>query len=299
MVSKSIIRKSLDDAVGKCVTIKERFEGFNAKDYKSEKYSKKLGQIKSAEKSPVGALQQKQEDLQEEVDYTNEEKSILNSYSVSTFSWFDSYFNKGNGHAHGQDTIQFGKNTRWMLDVYKWEWTEYYDEEYGTMMERYGFKEPLEYKDFNIYDFEGFDAQDRSAGLYDRKIGEVDFPKAIDIVDNMIDKSPPLQENTVLYRVGVFDPNLKPGETSKFKSYTSTSFNSYVARNGIKKYAGFDPSDDCYQLKIYAPKGTKGVVPCQNTGCEDWQSEYTLGRNQKYIVLSVDNVSKTAEILLY
>lgn len=291
MVSKELISKSISDAIIKCTpTIKQRFEGFDPSIYKTERYSRKDGQIKTAERSPVGALQQRQEDLQDEIDYNNEEKSMLSEYSVD-FAQFSAYYYH---YPYGY-TEDLGEGTSWMVDCYKWE----YDEN-GKRV----FKKPLELIDFNIHDFTDYNAQtghysDGSWMRYDDYLYQIPFMKGIEVLDNMIDKSPPLQDNTVLYRVGVFDPNLKAGETSKFKSYTSTSFNSYVPKNGIKKYAGFNPSEDCYQLKIYAPKGTKGIVPCENTGCMDWQSEFTLGRNQKYIVLSVDNYKKTAEILLY
>lgn len=286
MIDKKVISKSIDDAIVKCgPTISMRISAFNPKDFKSEKYSRKDGQIKTAKRSPVGKLQQLQEDLQDEIDYTNEEKSMLSQYSIDFFP-FTAYFYKD----------AFPEYFR-KMNCFKWEWG-------GKNGNERIYKQPLELIDFGLDDFTGYDAQkgeypDGSYMTYDGSIGTIPFMKGIEILDNMIARSPPLQENTLLYRIGVFDKNLKPGDTSKFKSYTSTSFNSYVAKSGLRKYAGFEPDEECYQLKIYAPKGTHGVVPCQNTGCKDWQSEFTLGRNQKYIVISVDHFKKTAEILLY
>ena len=296
MVNRDIIEKTFDKIlVGldvKChITIKERFESFNSKDYKSEKYSRKLGQIKTSEKSPVGALQQRQEDLQDEIDYTNEEKSMLSLYSISTYEDYASWFYK---------VGIFVGNKGWEYNVYKWHWEEQWDEERGMYLTNHVLDDPLTFQDYDVYDFTNWDAQDDShVHTHDDALYTVPFPQTLDILDNMIDKSPPLQENTVLYRLGSFDGDLIPGQTAKWKSYTSTSFNSYTAKNGLKKYAGFEPGEDRYEIKIYAPQGTKGVVPCQNTGCQDWQSEFTLGRNQKYIVLSVDKVNKKAEVLLY
>lgn len=293
MVNREVIEEVISKSmmmINKCgPTIKQRLSSFNPKDFKSEKYSRKNGQIRSANPSPIGPLQKLQEDLQGNVDYTNEEKSMLSMYSVNFWPWSGWFYHKGSAYG-------------WELDVYKWHWEGDYSD--GTL--RHVLEEPKTFKEFGVYDFEGFDTEKER---YDdgtiqsddspHRLGSVPFPKSIEILDNMIEKSPPLQQNTVLYRVGFFDENLKPGETGKFKSYTSTSFNSYVAKNGIKKYAGFNPSKDSYQLKIYAPEGTKGVVPCHNTGCRDWQSEFTLGRNQKYVVINVDHYKKTAEILLY
>lgn len=259
--------------------------GFNTKDYKNERYSRKNGQIRTANPSPVGALQQKQEDLQNQIEYTNEEKSVLSSYTISNFWGYSAWF------------YHQGLSNDWRFDVYNWKWETYYDTDYGREMNRKVLDEPLTFQSLNVYDFTNV------TNLYDAPdmppvIKEIGFDKSIDIFDNMIEKSPPLQENTTLYRIGDFPLDMVEGERGEWKSYTSTSFNSYVAKNGLKKYAGFNPGDDRYQIKIYAPKGTKGIVPCDNTGCQDWQSEFTLGRNQKYVVLNVNHVDKTAEVLL-
>ena len=291
MVDKKFIVKSIDEAIWKCrPTLHDLFSEFNSKDFTKERYSRKEGQIRSSNPSPVGPLQQLQEELQDSIDYSNEEKSILNDYTVNFWPWTSWFYH-------------FNRLYSWELDVYNWHWEGEYNE--GTL--EHVFDEPKTFKEFSIYNFDGYNIE---TGHWDdgrfmdgednpHYLGSVPFPKTIEILDNMIEKSPPLQQNTLLYRVGVFDSNLMPGDTGKFKSYTSTSFNSYVAKVGIGKYTGFKPSKDCYQLKIYAPKGTKGVVPCGNTGCMDWQSEFTLGRNQKYIVISVDHLNKEAEILLY
>ena len=293
MVKKIFIKKSLDDAISKCgYTLHDLFTDFNPKDFRKERYSRKDGQIRSANPSPVGPLQQLQEDLQDKIDYTNEEKSILDLYTCSSFWDYTAYF-----YHKGELEDIYG--TGWKYNVYSWHWEGSWKE--GNL-ERV-FDKPQRFKEYSVWDFEGLKVpQDKlppgEDGVNPKRIGKVNFKESIDILDNMIDKSPPLQENTVLYRYGTFDPNLMPGETGKWKSYTSTSFNSYIY-TGIKKYTGFNPGDDDWKIKIYAPKGTKGVVPCPNTGCTDWQSEFTLGRNQKYMVISRDPFKRTAEILLY
>ena len=288
MISKNIIRKSLDDAIVKCgYTLHDLFTDFNPKDFKQERYSRKDGQIRSADISPVGPLQQRQEDLQSKINYTNEEKSMLMDYSVDFWTYSAYFYHKG----------MFGDE--WKLNCYKM------DEKEWEKNSRRVLKEPNELVDFNIYDFDAMEeyrlkkGHDDYTPLPEYYIKKIPFEKGIKAFDNMIDKSPPLQENTVLYRVGSFDSNLKPGETGKWKSYTSTTFNSYQAKHGLKKHLGVAGKSSRYQIKIYAPKGTKGVVPCLNTGTRDWQSEFTLGRNQKYMVISVDHLNQTAEVLLY
>jgi hypothetical protein len=57
-----------------------------------------------------------------------------------------------------------------------------------------------------------------------------------------------------------------------------------------------------YEIKIYAPKGTRGVVlDNENLGCSNTASEFLLDKNQKYVVLSKDDSHEppTVEILLY
>ena len=93
MVNKEVISKVFDDAIVKChITLKQRFEQFNAKDFKSERYSKKEGQIKDEYPSPIGRIQKAQEDLQDKVDYDNVDKSVLWDYQGSGFLSFSAWF---------------------------------------------------------------------------------------------------------------------------------------------------------------------------------------------------------------
>ena len=322
MVTKEIILKSLTDAILKCgPTIKERFQSFNSKDYKGERYSKKDGQIKTDTPSPVGRMQKLQEDLQDNIDYSDEEKSLLWEYQGSGFLDYSAWFYHTSKWAEyvPPETLDFWYKddfTRrfyehkikkyeesldyWKYEVYNYKVNEYYDENESSPLARvmpykteYILDEPLSFKDYKIYDWSKKPPEIKS---------KLPFDKSIGVMDNLIDKSPPLQENTVLYRNGPFDLNLKVGETGKWKSYTSTSFNSYVARKGLSEDTQGElrwANSTRFQIKIYAPKGTKGVVPYDGNGCEDFQSEFLIGRNQKYIVLSVDKKKRRAEVLLY
>ena len=107
-----------------------------------------------------------------------------------------------------------------------------------------------------------------------------------------MNKSPGLLQDTVLYRGGKLDIHLREGDHSVFKTYTSTSFQEYTANE-------YRNTGDML-IKIYAPKGTKGVC-----GNDKWnfkngfmEHEYTLPRNTGYTVLSIDYENNIAEILL-
>ena len=125
-------------------------------------------------------------------------------------------------------------------------------------------------------------------------------PEEIKLLDKTIEKSPPLQEDSILYRYGSLPEGIQVGDHSKMEGYMSTSFNEYVAFDNIPNGGTWKMSHDKrYRMRIYAPKGTKGVVPCNDLECMDWQSEFLIGRNQKFIVLNMDEESRTADILLY
>ncbi len=118
------------------------------------------------------------------------------------------------------------------------------------------------------------------------------FNQITEGIDNIIEKSPPIQENTTLFRGGKFPPNMKVGDHGVFKSFTSTSYSQKVAER-------FD-NDEKYLIKIRVPKGTKGVFLNPNQfDVMSFESEMLLGRNQKYTVLDIDNENKEVEILLY
>lgn len=114
-----------------------------------------------------------------------------------------------------------------------------------------------------------------------------------DYIENV---SPHLQSNTVLWRGGHWDNDLKVGDVMTTPAFNSTSFSADCANEvGIKS----QHKENAYMIKIYAPDGTKGM--CINTddlAYEYPEHEFLLGPNQKYIVLAVDDEAKTASIKL-
>lgn len=124
-------------------------------------------------------------------------------------------------------------------------------------------------------------------------------PEEIELLDSLIEKSPPLQEDTVLYRYGSLPEGIEIGGHGRMEGYMSSSYNEYVAFDDIPNNGTWNMGDNRFKLRIFAPKGTKGVVIDENLECMDWQSEFLIGRKQKFILLNMDNEKGTADILLY
>ena len=118
----------------------------------------------------------------------------------------------------------------------------------------------------------------------------------IDQLDSAIDRSPPMDTDVTLFRYGHFPSGMKVGDTGKFKGYTSTSFQEETAER-FKN--GFDhDSSGRYKITIRTPKGTKGVL-LNDTFETMKEHEFLLGRNQKFMVLSVNDETREVEIGLY
>lgn len=116
--------------------------------------------------------------------------------------------------------------------------------------------------------------------------------KQVSALDKLIKECPPLLEDTVLYRGGRLDD----GVNGEFKTFNSCSYNKNVAENFRR--------DGEYLIKIYAPKGTKGIADkgrdfgFENNMYVDTEHEFTIGRNQKYVVLEKNDEEMTATIVL-
>lgn len=126
-------------------------------------------------------------------------------------------------------------------------------------------------------------------GIYD---DQEYYDEFVEGLDKVIEKSPPIQVPTTVYRGGRFPQGMKIGDHGVLKGYTSTSYNPNTAR-------GFKATDeDRYLITIRVAKGTKGVL--FNEQFETFtESELLVGRNQKYVVLNVNDDAKEVEILLY
>lgn len=153
-----------------------------------------------------------------------------------------------------------------------------------------------------VYDIDDYSFDDHEDDIYDYDYDNYDLEETSQFIDGAIDKSPPLQQDTVFHRIGRLDRDddeyIAEGEHSVFKGFTGVSYNPNVPKRGLD-FAGWMDRYHRYDLKIYAMKGTKGMALYPHNGCHDWQAEFLLGRGQKFIVLSRNDSTKEAEILLY
>lgn len=115
-------------------------------------------------------------------------------------------------------------------------------------------------------------------------------------LDSAIKKSPPLVMDTTLYRYGDFPSGLKVGDTGKFKGYTSTTYQEKTSEKFKKGYDGKE--EGRYKITIRSPAGTKGVL-LNDTFEAIKEHEWLLPRNQKWMVLSVNDETREVEIGLY
>ena len=114
-------------------------------------------------------------------------------------------------------------------------------------------------------------------------------------IDNLMERSPGLQQDTILYRGGHFDIHLREGDSFSFKGYTSTTFQ----RESSDVYKGSDGDEADMTYVIHAPKGTKGICGGDgNFNNNNWEHEYVLPRNTKMTVLSIDYETMTCEVVI-
>lgn len=129
---------------------------------------------------------------------------------------------------------------------------------------------------------------------------------ACDWLEKGIEKAPPVQENVKAFRWGrlPLDSNGEPigvGGHGKFDSFTSTTYEKQIAfdENGYLQKSGWGNKDNRYNITVYVPKGTQGLVYGDSNDCYNFQNEVVLNRGQKFILLSRNDETKEAEILLY
>ena len=174
---------------------------------------------------------------------------------------------------------------------------------YGDGCNFYGDK----YYDINKTLLEGdgyWNGLKKEMGYSQNRIDELkdNTRQVINHLNYLMDNSGGLQEDTVLYRGGAFPHDLVPGMKGKFETFSSTSYNR-------EKAEGYVVEGKESLIKIYAPKGTRGLNGNGHMyGVNDdkhhigigVEHEFTLGAGQEYIV--VDRNNKTdppvVEILL-
>lgn len=141
----------------------------------------------------------------------------------------------------------------------------------------------------------------------DKAVHTYSVEESSDLLSNVIKKSPALQENAVTYRYGPVDDlrDMEVGDKGSFKGFTSTSFNYTVATNALKKQVCGWCEDDRAVIRVFNPQGTKGVIVDGTLQAKDWQSEWLLDKNQKYVLVGKGMVDYdgdevyTYDILLY
>ena len=122
-------------------------------------------------------------------------------------------------------------------------------------------------------------------------------------IDKSISNGTPLRQNTVLYSSLRLDDDLKVGDTSSWKGYVSTTFDEEQL---FQSSTGKD-----YKVKILALKGVKGICGQgqskhltdegypRKLSVHPSEQEFLLGRNTNYIILSKNNDTKEATVLVY
>ena len=236
-------------------------KNFNESDFFTERYGD--GVDTEVLPSPVGALQSIQADAQLNVDYTSIEKGVLHCYATDSYIPINSYLN-------GVEDWEEDPRISWKLYHFTGETT------------------------MPVLD-ESKEGTDESPWV------DMTIPQQISVLDTIMGKNPTVQMDSLVYRYGELPLDIQVGDHGRFKGYISTSYNPFVAFKDIPEGGLWVQGEKNirYKMRIFTPKGTRGVVLNRNNGCMDWQSELLLDRNQRYIVLNKNDVDMTADILIY
>lgn len=215
--------------------------------------------------SPVGKLQREQADLQENINYESLEKGVAKDYSMNSF-------------------IPLGMM---LNDVHDWEdKCRFIGYDFGD-----GFVMPvLDFDKENDPNYNGSPWVDMS------------MPQESDMLSTMIDKSPRVANDSIVYRYGELPLDIQVGEHGVIKGFQSTSYNPFIAFKDIPEGGGWLSGKDKevrYKQRIFVMNGTKGMVLNNHTGCVDWQSELLLDKGMRYVVLAKNDNDMTADILVY
>lgn len=273
MVSKQLILKEVTLAMEKCGNNYPKAKALkyyneHKNDFQSEEYLSNSRRIPS----PVGVLQQAQADLQEQIIYDGLEKGVLHDYSTNSFVPLGMYLN----------------------NIPNWEEEcEFIGYDFGD-----GFIMPV--LDYDRVDDDGYTLPQYKDG--GARV-DLSMPQESEMLSNMIDKSPRVQTDSIVYRYGDLPIDIGVGEHGVIKSFQSTSYNPYVAFEDIAEGGTwidqYDKGMVRYKQRIFVMKGTRGIVLNKHTGCMDWQSELLLDKGMKYVVLAKDDANLTADILVY
>jgi hypothetical protein len=134
---------------------------------------------------------------------------------------------------------------------------------------------------------------------------EPTYQSTVKDIDDVIELSAPLSQDTMLYRGIRSSParnfdinNLQEGSILTDKAFTSTSASKEFASN-------WKDESTSYLMSIEAPAGTKGTIPAfgvnklYQTGAGlDYEAEFLLPRNTSMEITSINHTAKTIEAKL-
>lgn len=327
MVEKSIILKTFNDILTKCPTIAEMHDMINNMvewDDSSDKY----GLLDKYDKLKDKLIEDNLLNPLEKKDYTRLRDNIVSAldgnineeYLKKTEKELFQYtrrliegvksnpipeINKENYHSDTQYTVDKGdvnteigelenKQILSQQEKVKVDPTiEEFQDEYGITYGRYVDDRLLAMNNY-------FDGDTKKINY---TISHEGYLKALDSeqrkqmknIDRLMDESPGLVEDTILYRGGHWDIHLNPGDHSNFKGYMSTTFQKDIS----EVYKNHQGGRSDMTFIIHAPKGTKGIVGNDDRFYNNlWEHEYVLPRNTGYTVLNVDYENMVAEIVL-
>lgn len=270
MVSKRVINNIIEKSVLTIVKCQDYPKALALKYYNDHKDDFQTEVYTTNNKvlpSPVGKLQSKQAKLQESVDYESLERGVAHDYSTNSYIPLNMMLN---------NVPDWEKKSRFM----------------GVMS----------------YDFgNGFIMPVLDSPNNDSRGDWVDMsmPQESEMLSNMIDKSPRVAEDTIVYRYGELPIDIQEGGHGVIKGFMSTTYNPYIAFEDIPNNGTWIQNEKRlldrvrYKQRIFVMKGSKGMVLNEHTGCVDWQSELLLDKGMRYVVLSKDDVNMSADILVY
>lgn len=156
------------------------------------------------------------------------------------------------------------------------------------------------------------DSSDLNGTLRSFEEGDIatgDLKTQMDLLDEVIAKSPELPEGTVLFRglapsenqnheYDNFIHGLYPGAKITDKAYMSTSFNRAIASDFIDSMEVYDnnPSGKPVMIQIDVPKGVRGYDVDANSG-SIYEQEIILARNTQIEVTDVQKDAKGVTIV--
>ncbi len=282
MVKYTSIINTIEEYVEKCHDYPKAnaIRNFDPDNFIEEVYYD--GTEKNRIPSPQGHLQRTQEELQKNVNYTNLEIGTMHDYQTNSYIALNYWLNGGE--------LPTNRRSPMMMDIGFW--MGYIRGEDGELISGEGEGEFV----MAVHNYTGGWRSKEGHEYIDLSI-----PQEDELLHRAIDKTPPLQQDTVLYRYGELPDGLSVGSHSVIKGYGSTSFNDYVPQDIMNNGAWVqEEKDRRFNIKVYAPKGTKGVVfNRESSGLPAWQSEFLLDKGQRYFVHSIDYENMTAEIVLY